>query len=243
MSKYVRLLSVPVVVLALSLLGVTAASARPHPAGIHNAPTAACNVMDPSCTEPVVAQAFNPVQDLSPSSDFAMTYVGGDPNLGVPGGKVNIGLNNNLDNGTQDWDFNNIGFVPPPGTDPPFPFGLTAFDLQNYNGDPLVEIEYTPFGQDSGLCASSNKTNHIVLQWCASVRNQVWIIDPTLPFVNPAPPPYTFGLLVKQAATAQHHLCLTAPTAPSDLPGQLTSQRCTFFQPATADDQMWSAIP
>jgi hypothetical protein len=226
-----------------ALAGTTAASAGTKTA------TPACQVTDPTCTEPVVAQAFNPVNDFSQPFDFAMTYGGPLTGIGVPGGPVNIGLNNNIQDGSQDWDFNQVGVVPAPGIDPPFPFGLSAFDLQNYAGDPIFEIAYTPFGQFSGLCltfpstSTSPNYNKGTLKPCNSTKNQVFIVTAHPPFVNPSPPGYVFALLLRHNVSAQRHPVLTAPTAPFDLPGRLTVSNAEHKAPGVATDQMWSALP
>jgi len=228
-------------VLALALGVAGPAMAKPKP--IIQAPTLACQVTDPQCTEPVVAQAANPTQDFTPTADFAMTYAGPLTGIGLAGGPVFIGTNNNRQDGSQDWDFAIVGFVPFPGTDPPFPFGLNATDLQLYAGRPIAQIEYTPFGQFSGLCARQPKYGGLVLAGCNNGPREAWIITQHPPFVNPSPSPYTYALLASHAATAQRHFCLTAPSAPFDLSGQLTDLACQHASLGTATDQMWSAIP
>lgn len=230
--------------LALSVLGVTGASAHPHPGP--QAPTAACNVTDPFCAEPVVAQAADPTQDFNPSADFALTYAGPNTNTGQVGGAVIIATNNNIQNGSQDWQFDNLGLVPSPGTDPPFPYGLNANDLLLYGAsdqETLGSLQYTPFGQSTPFCLSVNKYNKTVLQLCSGKRNQVFIISDDPIGLQETPPGYNYVLSVLHSATTQQHNCLTAPTAQFDLSGPLTLQRCAFVSPGVATDQMWSAIP
>jgi len=216
-------------------------------AGTHD-PTPACQVTDPACTEPVVAQAFNPVNDFSQPYDFAMAYAGPLTGIGVAGGPVDISTNNNIQDGSEDWNFAFAGFVPPPGSFPPFPYGLSAFDTQNYGGDPIYAIEYTPFGQFSGLCltfpsATGPNQNKGTLKPCNATRNQVFIITSSPPFVNPTPPGYVFALLARHNVSGQRHPVLTAPSAPFNLTGRLTVANAQHKAPGVATDQMWSALP
>jgi hypothetical protein len=236
-------------VLALPLLGASAASAGNH---IPKAPTPGCNLTDPQCAEPVVAQSAIPGDDGLPTADFAMTYTGPDSNFGVPGGAVSISTNNDIENGTQDWQFVQIGTVPAPGTDPPFGFGLNAADLQLYGNDPtdptnIFLLEFTPFGQSTNLCAAANKSNKMVLQNCSGAPNQDFLITDDPPFLNESTDistfDYEYALLAKHNISAQHHPCLTAPTAQVDLSGRLTVAQCQFEADGVATDQMWSAIP
>jgi len=226
---------------ALTVAVATLGSAGAAQAGTHTA-TGACQTQ-PACVEPVAAVSTVSADDLIPADDGAMTYTGPSTNTGASGGSVSFDLNANAQDGSQDWRFVSLGTVPAPGTDPPFPFGLTAFDLQNYTGLGLFEVEYMPFSQDSGLCLTMGKTTKLgILRPCASTVRQVFIVDPGVaPLLNPPPPPYELALLVAQASTGQHHKCLTA--SESFATTQLSLQRCQFVTPGQPDDQMWSAIP
>jgi hypothetical protein len=222
-------------------VAVAAFTIAPAAAGTRVA-TGACQ-SQPACVEPVAAVSTVSADDLTPPDDGALTYTGTLPSTGASGGPVSFDLNNNAQDGTQDWRFVLIGFVPAPNSDPPYPFGLTAFDLQNYAARGLYELEYMPFSQDSGLCLTINKTAKALLRPCASTVRQVFIIDagPSIPLLNNPPPPYELALLVAQAATGQHHKCLTA--SESFTTTRVTVARCQFVTPGQADDQMWSAIP
>ena len=197
----------------LASLAAVAALALPSAAsaGTHHPapkfPTPACQIMNPQCAEPVVAQSADPTQDLNPNVNFAMTYLGANPNTGAVGGKVFISTNNNLTGaleGTQDWTFEDFGAVPPPGTQSR-PFGLTQNDLQLYGqpGDAaeLASIEYTPFGQATPFCLSINRYNLAVLQLCSGKTNQVFLITDDAPFTSESPAPYVDAPLARRNAS------------------------------------------
>lgn len=217
---------------ALIFAGVTpalAGSAPPSP----KLATLACQISSPGCNEPVVAVAQTSADDFTQAKDAALSVVGS---------QVWTRPNNALDNGTQDWLFVQVGTVPLPGGGGGG-YKFTAFDRANYGGDPIFVEEWFPFGQDSGQCLRMSPTsNQASLAACDPLgRNQAFIVDRTIPFINPpASPSYTFGLSVRQATTIQRHLCLTASDTGL---GRVSRARCINHSPGNATNQMWSALP
>ena len=69
------------------------------------------------------------------------------------------------------------GCIPGPGGNFPDCFGQAKFAVN----DPAFEIEYTPLGQDSGLCigvaGTAHQGEHVTLQWCGSSASTVWVVD------------------------------------------------------------------
>ncbi len=61
------------------------------------------------------------------------------------------------------------------------PGGPTCFGLNKSFNDPAFEIEYTPNGQDSGLCVgvanTATQEEHVTLQECGASSKTVWAVD------------------------------------------------------------------
>ena len=211
------------------------ATARPHTA------TNACQVTTTQCAEPVEAQAPLAVLNYTRPADAGLTA---RPfTLGRP---LSIDPNNNRQDGRQDWTFQQEGTVPMPGGGRGG-FGFSAFDRANYGGDPVFELEWTPFGNDSGLCAHQTWDLQVVLRPCNGRVRQAWIVTRHIPLV-PAPgsPFYTYALNAhqpqgRQLPTAQHHYCLTG--TPGAVAGHVTAARCRSNGATTGTDQQWSALP
>ena len=222
--------------LAATVTGaVLPAAGSVHP----NDTTSACSVTLPTCTEPVEAQSPLSAANYVRFLDAALTA---RPGLRL----VAIDPNNNRQDGRQDWEFQQEGTVPNPGGGRGG-FGFTAFDRANYAGDPVFEIEWAPFGNDSGLCAHQTWTNAIALRPCNGRARQAWIVTTHIPLVPvPGHSGYAYALNAhqphgRQLPTAQHHYCLTG--TPGAVAGFVTAARCRFTGAHTGTDQQWSALP
>jgi hypothetical protein len=219
-------LAVLICALALPLWGVTAASAKPMP----NAPTLACTLTSPACNEPVFAQSALSSHDFVPTDDAAMTLAGlnlvASPNSGA-------------DDGSQDFNATLADVVPTPGNDGAFTYdGYTKF---HFHGDSVWFEEWSPFGQDTGMCMQVGALNRMVLRPCDGGADQAFITTRSVPFLfPPGPPPYVYALSVLPAVNAQHHDCLTGPAT---LAGPITIARCVRHSLGVATGQMWAAIP
>ena len=197
----------------------------------HATPTDACRVQQPgSCLEPVVAQSTVSSRNFKPHSDAGLTVA----NLSMrPGTAVDVFYDNDLQDGTQDFAYNDQGYVGD-GTD-----NLTAWDVNHFHGDRIINIEFTPFGQDTGLCLQPGRGT-MVLQWCDGGADQDFILSRTAPFANPATHGYTFVFSALQYPDAQHHLALDAP---QHVYGPVTEQRLINVSAGHASSFMWNAIP
>jgi hypothetical protein len=181
--------------------------------------TPACVAAYINCATPVVAVSATSSTDLTPSADFALRYAGPVPGTGQAYGDVKIDFSNSLQDGTEDWTWNQIATVPVHGRGA---FKFTGFDNTNFKNDPVYELEYTPNGTDTGLCltiSSRYRSNGAVLGTCVSAAQQSFIVTPnapfleTAPFTTPAPAAqYNYVFDVSQnLSDAQHHLALLAP--------------------------------
>jgi len=220
---------------ALPALAAAPALASAHP---HTA-TNACQVTSTDCAEPVEAQAPLAALDYVRIADAGLTAHPFTRN-------ITIDPNNNRQDGRQDWTFAREGTVPSPGGGRGG-FGFTAFDRFNYGGAGVFELEWTPFGNESGLCAHQTWDLRVVLRPCSGRVPQAWIIVTSAPLL-PAPgsPFYTYALNARQPhgrqlPTAQHHYCLTG--TPGAVAGPVTAARCRALGHATGTDQQWSALP
>lgn len=230
MTRLTTRLAVLAAVPALALFAFAGtALAKPPPSP--KAATLACQVTNPDCTEPVAAVAFPSSQDYVQSSDSALTSNGVGSWLDP---------DNQQGDGSQDWVFADIATVPPPGGGPGA-FGFTGFDRHNYGLDGVFEVEWTPFGQDTGKCLQVLRGGvQTGLRWCDGGRDQAWIVHfGHLPLVNPPGHPlYVYALSVIQTLNAQHHLCLTG-----HLFANTTVSRCLNRDLNASDTQRWSALP
>jgi hypothetical protein len=201
--------------------------AKPPPSP--KAATLACQVSNPACTEPVAAVAFPSSQDYVPSSDAALTSNGVSTWLDPDNGQGD---------GSQDWSFNLADIVPFIGSGA---YHYTGFDNFHYAGRGVYQIEFTPFGQDSGNCLQdlgALRLHRVGLRPCDGGADQAWIVAFSgVPFVQ-SHPGYAEGLSVLQTANAQHHLCLTG-----HLFAATTDSRCLNRDVNATDTQRWSALP
>ena len=249
MRKLTYLLGGGVLALGMALAGAGAASASPalvHAPAITKPAdtTAACGAVF-VCNEPVVAQAIPGTEDLTPESDFAMTYVGPSPLTGVAYGSLAVNFDNDLGDGTQDFSAIQVATVPGIGGGPGA-YNFTGFDRHNYGGDPVFEEEYTPNGYDSQKCvtvSSRYRSNGVVLGNCVSAAQQVFIITTTAPGLNTAPSGYDYALVVTHSSTdEEQHLALLAPHVLVN--GSLLAVGSPIHvSPGAASLNEWTSIP
>jgi hypothetical protein len=140
------------------------------------------------------------------------------------------------------------GCVPAPKPGANFPNCLlTSVD------DPAVELEYSPFGVDSGLCvglaATATAKEGVTLQPCGVSAKTVWIVD-----LNDSPATLSHGyvpLINGSDTNFSHPFVLTYPANgfPTDRPRpQLFVSNLTGFQTTIGtpigsvdDTQLWGA--
>jgi len=226
------LAALPAAVLALA--SPAAASGHPHTS------TPACQVTSSQCAEPVEAQAPLAALNYVRAADAGLTAHPFTRN-------ISMDPNNNRQDGRQDWTWQQEGTVPMPGGGRGG-FGFSAFDRANYGGLGVFELEWTPRGDDSNLCAQDTALNKIVLRPCSGRVPQAFIVTfGSLPLV-PAPghAGYAYALNARQPhgaqlPTAQHHYCLTG--TPGAVVGLVHAARCRSTGAATGTDQQWSALP
>jgi hypothetical protein len=227
----------------LVALGVSAAaSAHVKPADS----TAGCQaVWSPNCATVVVAQSAIGSDDLTPEDDFAATVDAPNPNLPKAYDPIELSFNNNLLDGSQDFAWQQVATVPPPGGSSGA-YNFTGFDRHNYGGDPIFEIRYVPNGLDSDLCvtvSSKYRHNGLVLGNCVSAAQQVFIVTADAPFLADAPSGYTYVLQVSHSGTdAQEHNAVLAPH-PSVNGSLLAAGTPLHAASGAADLDEWASIP
>jgi hypothetical protein len=222
-------IAVPLAALTAALALGGAAGAAPVPPPPRDA-TLACQVTTPDCTEPVAAIGFPSSQNYVPSSDAALT---------VSGSGTYLDPDNQQGDGTQDFTFAQIARVPHIGGGPGA-YRFTGFDRFNYGGDGVYLVEWTPFGQDTGICLQVTGRTSTGLRNCDGDADQAWIVHfGRLPLVSPpGHPGYVYALSVLQVLNAQHHNCLTG-----HLFANTTAERCVNKNLISSDGQRWSALP
>jgi hypothetical protein len=194
--------------------------------------TIACQVTSPTCNEPVVAISQTSGTDFVPADDAALSV--------VSLGRVFTRPNNALDNGTQDWTFVRVDRVPfffGSGS-----YGFTSFDRNHYGGRFVYQLEWTPFGQDTGRCLNIRSLSHLAyLANCDGRFGEAFIVTTSVPGLNPPGAiNYVFALSVRQASTLARHQLLTANDTGF---GQVTVARAINHSPGVATQQMWSTLP
>jgi hypothetical protein len=226
--------------LALTGAGAAGASATAHP----NA-TPACSAVFSQCATPVVAVSATSAGDLVPANNFALQYTGANPGTGVAYGTIETSFSNSLQDGTEDWSWVSVATVPVRGKGA---FKFTGFDNANFGGDPVYELEYTPFGQDTQLCltiSSKYRPNGAVLGNCISAAQQAFIVTQTAPSLaqlTAATGAYQYAFDVSQAANIQHHLALLAPHA--NINGELVAAgNAVHVAAGKASLNEWASIP
>lgn len=110
-------------------------------------------------------------------------------------------------------------------------FGLNGFDFANYGADEMYQLEFSPAGIPSGLCAA-NVANRMVLRTCNGSRFQTMISADKVRRMRTAPLSYYYGLSVAQhAAVPAHHLSVTG--------SRFQGAQVIFTRPVISDNQFW----
>ena len=226
--------------LALTGAGAAGASAVAHPDA-----SAGCSAVFSECQTPVVAVSAVSADDLTPGDDFALRYAGADPVTGVAYGNVETNFSNDLQDGTEDWSWINVGAVPAHGAGA---FGFTGFDNTNFANAPVYMLEYTPLGHPTNLCltiSSRTRPDGAVLGGCIRAAQQVFIVTQTAPSLaqlTAATGAYQYAFDVSQAANIQHHLALLAPHA--NINGELVAAgNAVHVAAGKASLNEWASIP
>ena len=126
--------------------------------------------------------------------------------------------------------------------------------MLHYSGLPAFELEYTPYGRGTDLCAGVARTARtstpVSLQPCGASARTVWVLDffdvKDLPVVSGFPgPPLGYVPVINGSDTNfSHPYVATYPAAgaaPQDLPRpQVVTANLTEFSDGTVfDNQMW----
>ena len=111
--------------------------------------------------------------------------------------------------------------------------------------DQAYQLQYTPYGVDSGLCVGTGSTavagTPVALEPCGVSAKTVWIED-TNPGDNPLPPFY-FAAIAASSTNFSNPPVLTYPSGyPTDKPRvQLRTENLTGFSASINNDsQMWT---
>lgn len=159
---------------AIGMMGAGAASASTH-----NAKSNATITCSAYCTD-VSSLVLGPNTILN-------AYVPGDTGTGGKvGQKVTMKFGSNshpnedftdymTDNGTQETVADFCSAWPAPQS-----FNPTSYVCQNYFDDDVFELSWSPFGNESGLCAGVARAvnnENITLQPCGASDNTLWIGD------------------------------------------------------------------
>jgi hypothetical protein len=219
--------------LCLPLLGLVPAGAsnNPTPPGPSaNSPTIQCQVVLPGfCLEPGFAQAIPSSQNLVPSSDIALTTTGQN-------GSLFADIDNNAQDGSQDFAFVPLGTVPSSGHGA---FGFTPKDNLLYHGDLVAELSWFPFGQDLGQCAQETRLKHFVLRACDDGHDQIFILDQgRIPLVGTTPPGYFRVMPITHTASLAGHDCVTGR-----LSSVVDAERCVRRLASSGGPQFLTRIP
>ena len=124
----------------------------------------------------------------------------------------------------QDWTYIYLGtlssYCSSGSPDQPDQWGLTAFDCVNYGTDTVYELEFSPAGIPTGLCAA-DVSLMMELRWCNGSKFQTAITAHTVLSYTAAPiavsPPsshWGYGLALPQQSTPAHHYTATGSTIP-----------------------------
>jgi hypothetical protein len=226
-------------VAAVAVAAPLAAVAAPAGAAAQTGPrdsTASCQAQ-PGCNEPVVAvaQGGGTAADFTQADDAGLTAQGG-----TAGAQIYTRINNGRDDGSQDWRVNFVGTVPASGAGD---YGFTAFDNAHYAGAPIVEEQWTPFGNGSAdLCANIGVRSHLAsLQPCDARKGEAYILTRFgTNLLPPASGAYAYILSVRHAADLSRHQLLTADDSGF---GRVSVASGVLHSPGAATNQMWSALP
>ena len=116
----------------------------------------------------------------------------------------------------QDWTFIDLGplsgYCSSGSPDQPDQWGLTAFDCVNYGTDVVYELEFSPAGIPTGLCAA-DVSLVMELRWCNGSKFQTYLVAPSVLSYTAATGFY-YGLALPQQNTSAHHYTLMGSTLP-----------------------------
>ena len=191
------------------VLAACAALAISIPIGLTsfaNAANAATPSCGPNCVEPFSHEW---------GRHMVMDAIGGG--FGVQHQKVVL-FRSSHDDGAEDFTYSAQGTVPQLVADGLLP----AIDLVHYSGDSGFEVEYTPFGVDSGLCVGTWLThpvpgNLLRLEPCGVAANTVWIVDH---FGTDGNDPHFGNIIAGTTTNFSHPLVWAYPagSTPFDIP-------------------------
>ncbi len=134
----------------------------------------------------------------------------------------------------QDWTYIDLGTVSSyyiPG--PVEQWGLTAFDFHTYGTDELYELEFSPAGIPTGLCAA-NVSNMMELRWCNGSKFQTAITANAI-MAYTAPVGFAYGLSLAQVSNTAHHYAGTGSL--------IAGTQITFRTVGNNATQWFKAVP
>jgi hypothetical protein len=160
---------------AIGLVGAGAASAATHHA-------------KPNATEACGDNCINVYSELLGPDAIQNAYINGDTGVGGKvGTKVNLKFasNSHPNEDFTDYAFENDTLEPVADFCDAWPapqsFNPTSYVCQNYIDFPVIETSWSPFGNESGLCAGVARAGvnnqNVTLQNCGDSDNTLWIID------------------------------------------------------------------
>jgi hypothetical protein len=160
---------------AIGMMGAGAASAATHHA-------------KPNATEACGDNCYAIYSELLGDGTILNAYVHGDTGAGgTVGNKVNLKFASNshpnedftdyaIGNGTQETVADFCSAWPAPQS-----FNPLSYVCQNYFDDVVFEWSWSPFGNESGLCAGVSRAGvnneNVTLQNCGASDNTLWIAD------------------------------------------------------------------
>jgi hypothetical protein len=131
--------------------------------------------------------------------------------------------------------------------------GLVSAALDyNYRRDPAFELEYTPYGVDSGLCTGVGSTaadgTPVALEPCGVSSKTLWVVDlklgPGLPGAQPLRSVASHPLINGSDTNVTHPFVLQYPSSayPTDLPRpQLNTYTLQQYSGgAVYNNELWS---
>lgn len=225
-ARFAAVAAAAVMVLAAGL-GVTAAGAA-------NAATPSCG---PSCAD-IFSENFGSYHN----PNFVMDVKGQSTATGTP---VILFRQSNSDP-AEDFTFADQGTV-----DDFYSAGLMSPQIHlHYGNDIGFELEYSPYGADTGMCAGVASTavqgEQVTLQPCGVSSKTVWVIDTTDP--TGLSNPFRLPAINGSDTNFSHPYALTYPAGayPTDSPRPvLTVKTLTgfFSQPVLniSTDQLWGS--
>jgi hypothetical protein len=173
-----------------ALCGLAAGVAVTTAIGMTGAATASAAVhhAKPNATAACGDNCFNVFSALLGEDTIMNAYVPGNTGTGGKvGQKVNMKFASNtrpnedftdyaIENGTLESVADFCDAWPAPQS-----FNPTSYVCQNYYAFPVFEASWSPFGNESGLCAGVARgdvnNENVTLQYCGASDNTLWIID------------------------------------------------------------------